>query len=132
MIENINNIKEIEQFILKYFPNFSITNDPFEKCYIYKIKNQNIGFISYSIIYERAELNYIVVSEDYRLKGIGQKLLNFCIEDLKKSKVKTISLEVNKNNKAVNFYLKNNFKIEAIRKQYYGKEDAYLMIKKVI
>lgn len=132
MIENINNIKEIEQFILKYFPNFSITNDPFEKCYIYKIKNKNIGFISYSIIYERAELNYIVVSEDYRLKGIGQKLLNFCIEDLKKNKVKTISLEVNKNNKAVNFYLKNNFKIEAIRKQYYGKEDAYLMIKKVI
>ncbi len=132
MIENINNIKEIEQFILKYFPNFSITNDPFEKCYIYKIKNKNIGFISYSIIYERAELNYIVVSEDYRLKGIGQKLLNFCIEDLKKNKVKAISLEVNKNNKAVNFYLKNNFKIEAIRKQYYGKEDAYLMIKKVI
>ncbi len=132
MIENINNIKEIEQFILKYFPNFSITSDPFEKCYIYKIKNKSIGFISYSIIYERAELNYIVVSEDYRLKGIGQKLLNFCIEDLKKNKVKTISLEVNKNNEAVNFYLKNNFKIEAIRKQYYGKEDAYLMIKKVI
>lgn len=132
MIEKINNIKEIEQFILKYFPNFSITNDPFEKCYIYKIKNKNIGFISYSIIYERAELNYIVVSEDYRLKGIGQKLLNFCIKDLKNNKVKTISLEVNKNNKAVNFYLKNNFKIETIRKQYYGKEDAYLMIKKVI
>ncbi len=132
MINQIYNIKEIETFLLKYFPNYIYTFDPFEKYYCYKSNNKILGVISYSIIYERAELNYIVVSEDYRLKGIGQKLLNFCIEDLEKNKVKTISLEVNKNNKAVNFYLKNNFKIETIRKQYYGKEDAYLMIKKVI
>ena len=59
----------------------------------------------------RAELNYIVTDEQYRRKGIGQKLLDYAIEDLKNNMVENFSLEVNVNNKvAIKFYLKINLK----------------------
>lgn len=127
MIEEAN-LLEVLPFIKKHFPNFSLKKDPYEKVYVYKEKDI-LGFISYSIIYERGEINYIAVSEKVRLKGIGTKLLNFALEDAIKCKVEKMSLEVSVNNvKAINFYLKNGFEIKATRKNYYEDGDAYLMV----
>ncbi len=43
-------------------------------------------------------------------KGIASKLLNLCVEDAKKKKLKEIKLEVASKNKiALNFYKKNKF-----------------------
>ena len=132
MIEKVNDINLVLPFIKKYFPNYIVENSPYEKFFCYKEGDNIIGFISYSVIYERAELNYIVTDEQYRRKGIGQKLLDYAIEDLKNNMVENFSLEVNVNNKvAIKFYLKNKFEIKATRHNYYADGDAYLMVREV-
>ena len=132
MIEKVNDINLVLPFIKKYFPNYTVENSPYEKMFCYKEGDNIIGFISYSMIYERAELNYIVTDEQYRRKGIGQKLLDYAIEDLKNNMVENFSLEVNVNNKvAIKFYLKNKFEIKATRHNYYVDGDAYLMVREV-
>lgn len=132
MIEKVNDINLILPFIKKYFPNYMVEKSPYEKMFCYKENEQVIGFISYSVIYERAELNYIVTDKQYRRKGIAQKLLDFATSDLKNNMVENFSLEVNVNNEvAIKFYLKNKFEIRATRHNYYVDGDAYLMIKEV-
>ena len=131
MIEKVNNIDEILYLIKNYFPQYSF-NKTYEKVINYRIGDERVAFISYSIIYERAELNYIAVITKYRRRGIAQKLFEYVVDDLKNNMVKNLSLEVNVNNEsAVRFYLKNGFKIESIRKKYYGNDDAYLMVLEV-
>ena len=132
MIEKVNDLDLVLPFIRKYFLNFRYDSNPYERMFCYKKNNKIIGFISYSIIYERAELNYIVVDEEYRRKGIAQKLLDFVLADLKNNMVENFSLEVNVNNKnAISFYLKNGFEIKATRSNYYEDGDAYLMVLEV-
>ena len=132
MIEKINDLDLVLPFIRKYFLNFSYDSNPYERMFCYKKNNKIIAFISYSIIYERAELNYIVVDEKYRGKGIAQKLLDFALDDLKNSMVENFSLEVNVNNKdAIKLYLKNGFEIKTVRSNYYKDSDAYLMVLEV-
>lgn len=69
------------------------------------------------------EILAIATIEECRNKGIAQELLD-------KIKTKDIFLEVRKSNeKAINFYKKNNFKQISIRKGYYSDptEDAIIM-----
>ncbi len=132
MIEKVNDLDLVLPFIRKYFLNFRYDSNPYERMFCYKKNNKIIGFISYSIIYERAELNYIVVDEKYRGKGIAQKLLDFALDDLKNNMVENFSLEVNVNNKdAIKLYLKNGFEIKTVRSNYYKDSDAYLMVLEV-
>ena len=132
MIEKVNNINLVFSFVKKYFPHYTYDCNPYERMFCYKKNNKIIAFISYSIIYERAELNYIVVDEKYRRKGIAQKLLDFALDDLKNNMVENFSLEVNVNNKAaISFYLKKGFEIKTVRSNYYKDSDAYLMVLEV-
>ena len=88
-----------------------------------------MGFISYSIIYDRIELNHIAVLEEYRNKHIATKLMDYMFKN--NLYINSYSLEVNVNNiAAINLYKKYGFKQEAIRKNYYVNEDALLMIRK--
>lgn len=129
MIKEVK-LSEIIEYALKYFPNFKVFENPFEKVYAYFKNGKVIGFVACSIIYERAEIEYFAVDEKYRGKGIAQKLLDYLIFQIYDAF--NISLEVRCNNeRAINFYLKNGFEKASIRKNYYDKEDAYLMIKKL-
>ena len=86
------------------------------------------GIVVYNLIYDRIEIEYIIVSHDYRKKGIGTLL----IKELEKNNIKNITLEVRESNSAaIEFYKKNGYKIEAIRKKYYGNENGYLMLKEL-
>ena len=71
----------------------------------------------------------IVTKKDKREKGIGSALLQEIINFAKQKKAKTITLEVNENNKpAIKLYEKFNFKQVGLRKKYYnGIYDAILM-----
>ena len=130
MIKKINKL-EAASFLKEYFPDYKVTEDPFEKTYIYE-EEQCIGLISISIIYERAEINYIVVKKENRRNGIGTKLLEYVFTILKKQNIETISLEVDcTNTSAIEFYKKHGFKTKTIRQNYYGKNDGYLMIKEL-
>ena len=105
-------LKKISKFYLKY--------------------DKIIGYISYQIMYERAELNYIFVKEEERKKGIASKMLEYMLNNLKEECIETIDLEVNSlNKKAINLYQKYGFKTVSIRKKYYNGIDGFLMLKEV-
>ncbi len=117
-----NNIKEFNIEYLK-------KENPFLKNYVYIENNEPIGLISYSLIYDRIELEYIWTSFEHRKKGIASKLMDKMLEENSNN----ITLEVRTTNEsAINLYKKYNFKIASTRKNYYGNEDAYLMIREMM
>lgn len=104
-----------------------IDNDPFSKFIVYLEDTKIIGFLSYSVIYERAEINYIFVLESYRGEKIASKMLNYMISSCKICD--NITLEVRESNSiAISLYKKFGFKEVAIRENYYNNEDGILMM----
>lgn len=91
--------------------------------YVYLIENKVCGYLIILDSIDVYEILAIATIEECRNKGIAQELLD-------KIKTKDIFLEVRKSNeKAINFYKKNNFKQISIRKGYYSDptEDAIIM-----
>lgn len=110
----------------------SQNESPYSKRLEYIENGIVLGYLEYSLIYDRMEIDDIYVSEKKRNKKIGTKLLEYLIEIANKEKVVNITLEVRISNKvARHLYEKFDFKNAAIRKYYYGDEDAILMEKKV-
>ncbi|MBQ9011287.1 MAG: GNAT family N-acetyltransferase [Bacilli bacterium] len=131
MIKQVEKNKDTEIFLKENFQNYKSSNDPYEKLIAYT-SQKIIGLISYSIIYERSEINYIAVLKEYQKKGIATKLLDYAIKDIKSNNCENISLEVETNNiAAINLYSKFNFKTKTIRKNYYDSKNAYLMVKEL-
>ena len=113
--------------------NYIINEYELEKnSYVYLIDNKIVAFISYVIFFERAELNYIFVSPDYRGLHIASDLMEHMLNECKQKQVSTVDLEVNSTNvHAINLYKKYDFEIINIRKKYYEGNDGYLMIKEI-
>ena len=91
--------------------------------YVYLIDDKVSGYLMVLDSIDVYEILAIATVEEYRNKGIAQKLLD-------KIKTKDIFLEVRESNKiAINFYKKNKFKEISIRKNYYSKptENAIIM-----
>ena len=91
--------------------------------YAYLIDEKICGYLMVLDSIDVYEILAIATIEEYRNKGIAQELLD-------KIKTKDIFLEVRESNeKAINFYKKNNFKQISIRKGYYSDptEDAIIM-----
>jgi len=130
-----SNLEQINYFLSLFNQPMlvDLNSNPFTKYILYLEGNNYIGFIQYSIIYDRAELDYIYVDDKFRSSGIGSKLMNYMIEDVKNNNCLNISLEVeNSNINAINLYKKYNFKEVAVRKNYYQGKDGILMIREVI
>ena len=142
MIKELNiNDKEIIENVEKAFPTFfsknKIINDfnlnAFTKYFIYMEKSNIIGVVNYYDLFDRFELSYIEVVQEYRNKKIGSLLLDYLIKIAEKRKANNITLEVNINNEyAIKLYQKYDFKVVAIRKGYYNGVDGYLMERKMI
>ncbi len=130
MIEEVkkNNIDILNNsFIKKDYILNELSNNPFGKIIILKEDNEIIGYIYYSDIYERVEINQIEINFIHRNCGKGDFLLKRLIESVDKN----ISLEVNVNNiPAIKLYKKNGFIEKAIRKGYYQGIDGILMERK--
>jgi ribosomal-protein-alanine acetyltransferase len=91
--------------------------------YAYLVDEKVCGYLMVLDSIDVYEILAIATVEEYRNKGIAQELLD-------KIKTKDIFLEVRESNeKAINFYKKNNFKQISIRKGYYSDptEDAIIM-----
>lgn len=127
MIRKITD-NEIEQLKKIY----TISNNPFELCFVYEVDNKIIGFIDFSDIYDRIELNYIWIEKKYRGYHYSKKLMEYMIcYAHNKSIIQNITLEVStKNLMAINLYEKFNFEKVAIREKYYDGIDGILMIRK--
>ena len=99
-----NNIKEFNFEFLK-------KENPFLKNYVYLENNEPIGLISYSLIYDRIELEYIWTSFEHRKKGIASKMIQFCIKIAKNEGYKAVYVDVvPTNTPARNLFGKNGFK----------------------
>ncbi len=121
--KDLNRINEL----LKSF-NYELKPSPFLHVIIYEEESIKAVLV-YQLIYDRIEIDYIIVDKMYRKNGIGSELLDYLI---KNNNVKNITLEVNENNiAAINLYLKYGFKVVATRKNYYKDEDGLLMLKKL-
>lgn len=125
---NIENINEIRCSFLKNEDILNeFNNNPFAKYLVYIVNGMVLGYLYYSEIYERVEINQIEVDYCNRNRGIGTILLKRLTEIVEKD----ISLEVREDNiPALTLYRKFNFSQVAIRKSYYNGLDGILMIRK--
>ena len=110
--------------------NYKFLLDEFSDTLVIDDTDEIVGFIVYSIIYDRAEIVDMIIAEKKRKQGYGYCLLNYCIEKIKNKNCNNITLEVNTNNTpAINLYKKLGFDIVATRSKYYNDQDGYLMKK---
>ena len=123
-----NNIEQLENtFFDKEEIIREFDNNPFAKILILKENNEIVGYIYYSDIYDRLEINQFEINEKYRNKGKGKYLLQYLIDKEKKD----ITLEVKKDNySAIKVYEQKGFLHKAVRKGYYNGIDGLLMERK--
>ena len=108
-------------------------SNPFARRIEYVINDKVIGYLDYSLIYDRMEIDNFCVLDEYRNQGIGTKLLAHLISIAISYRVINITLEVRVSNEiAINLYKKFGFREVALRKFYYGNEDGILMEKQVM
>ncbi|MBP5467517.1 MAG: ribosomal protein S18-alanine N-acetyltransferase [Clostridia bacterium] len=92
-----------------------------------------IGFITYSVNIDTADLQDLFVVQNQRKKGVGGALIAAFIKDALIRGVKKLFLEVRESNTpAVNLYKKAGFTFLSVRKKYYSDgEDAKVYIKEL-
>lgn len=113
-----------DDFLTKEEVSTELENNPYGNYLLLIEEDKIIGYIYYSDIYERAEINQFEVKPTHRNCGKGNELLKYLIEKLQKN----ITLEVKQTNaSAIHLYEKNGFKKVAIRKEYYNGIDGILM-----
>lgn len=97
---------------------------------IAKSEAEKIGFLFARNISEESELLNIFVSQKFRNKGIGNKLINNYVNLLKDRSIEKIWLEVRESNSvAIKFYKNIGFVNCNVRKNYYSEpvENAIIM-----
>ena len=118
MIKEYNSYPQIsvDNFIYKLSKQ-EFSTDPFLRLLVFEDDNTIKGFLLYSEIYDRIEMNHIASS-----------LMEYLINRAKEKKLDNITLEVKKDNyQAINLYHKYKFIEVGNRKGYYNGIDAILM-----
>ena len=135
MIRDFNELdfSVLDKFYKNIFEVKKNYDEPSNYIKVLCLDNNIIGFIDYSILYERAELNYIYMVDEYKKQGYATMLMEYMLNDLKIKDVLSITLEVDVNNiSALNLYKKMNFNIVSKRNNYYKNgDDGYLMYREV-
>ncbi|MGX7262859.1 ribosomal protein S18-alanine N-acetyltransferase [Enterococcus crotali] len=97
-------------------------------------ENHWIGFISYQLILDEAELTHVVIHKEFQQKGYGSRLLDQLHQRFIEQGVCQVFLEVRESNlNAQKLYEKKGFRTINRRKNYYShpKEDGIVMCLKV-
>ncbi len=92
-----------------------------------------VGYAGLSRVLDEGDVTNIVVTEEFRGRGIGTELTSALLEEGKKEGIQAFTLEVRFSNvPAVHIYEKLGFVQEGIRKRFYEKpvEDARIMWKR--
>ena len=95
--------------------------------------NLVIGICVFQIVLDEAQINYFVVSQNFREKGFGTYLMSYLIKECKKLNINKLFLEVSHTNlTAEKFYDRFDFSTIGIRRNYYKDgADALLKEKKL-
>ena len=121
----IDNLEMISKFEEMYkMASESFDTNPYAAFLVYIDDRIVVGYLYYSDIYDRIEINQISVLDNYKRQGYASEMMEHL-----KNKKKNISLEVKCDNiPAIKLYEKHGFKKVAIRKGYYDGVDGHLMI----
>lgn len=104
--------------------------------YVAVLNNKIVGVTGYFIDrYETGNywLGWFYVHKQYSRKGYGKQLLNFIVRKLKKKRTKRLFVNTSSYpfcRRALNFYLKSGFRIEAIIKDYYWNGEDQIILSK--
>jgi ribosomal-protein-alanine N-acetyltransferase len=106
-----------------------IYND-LSRYFIALVDGVRAGYVGSWLTLPNAEILNLFVSEQYRGKGLGKKLMNQVIEICKQEEIQNITLEVRKSNHyAITMYQSLGFHVATTRKNYYEDgEDALLLM----
>ena len=133
--EHIESVVEIEEKHLEETLGFEMLQSELHNKYAHFFvaldDNLVIGYIGAWIIEGTTDMINFVVDRKYQHQGIGQLLMYEIIKQSINENSKEILLEVReKNNQAINFYLKQGLKQIAVRKEYYKNKDNALILRK--
>lgn len=93
------------------------------------VDNYLLGYIGYWITFDIGQITKLATINVLRRRGIATVLLDWAIEKMEECSAITLEVRVS-NDSAISFYKKNNFRISALRRQYYDDgEDAHLMVR---
>lgn len=121
---NINDLETINNLLSEFNYKIASLAEEFINVIVH-IDNTIDAVLVYKYIYDRIEIDYIIVHEDKRKNGIASSLIKY----LDKYNC-SITLEVNETNiSAINLYKKCGFNEVAIRKNYYKNNNGILMMK---
>ena len=124
---------------LTYHRHFNLKQRPRDRVFVARLGSEIIGVTGYwyddyaeSGIYW---LGWTYVDPKYQRQGIGQKLLDRVIRELKKKKARKLYVDTSSRSlyrPAIRFYLANGFKREGRFKDYYQRgEDQIVMGKEL-
>ncbi len=94
-----------------------------------------VGYGVTMVLLDEGTILNISIAPDFQGQGLGQKLLQFMIADVRKRQANIMFLEVRvSNTRAIDLYLQNDFSEVGIRKNYYPaangtQEDAIVMMR---
>ena len=95
------------------------------------LANLLIGICVCHMVLDEAQINYFVVNQKYRKKGIGSHLMVYIIKQCEKLKINKLSLEVSQSNViAEKFYNRFDFSTVGIRRNYYNDGSHALLKEK--
>jgi [ribosomal protein S18]-alanine N-acetyltransferase len=92
------------------------------------------GYMGYWVAPQEAHIINLAIAPEFRGRGMGEKMVEYCMEFAAKQGARLATLEVRENNReAQRLYEKCGFRTVAIRKKYYSdnQEDAIVMIREI-
>ena len=107
-----------------------VTNDKKVAVVARTNEGEVVGYCGASFVMDEAEVGNLCVAGKYRREGIAKKVMAGVFERLKKEGVKTLFLEVNRENMpALKLYEMLGFETYGSRKDYYGQGQDALLLK---
>lgn len=102
--------------------------------FVLEVEGKVAGYMGYWEAPQEAHIINLAIGPDFRKKGLGFQMMDYCMEYARKRGAGLATLEVRQSNEAAQaLYEKMGFRTVAIRKQYYSdnQEDAIVMIKEM-
>ena len=138
VLQDIERIMEIESVTFKAPWKrdemlYEFNENKFAHLAVITVDNYIVGFYDYWVTFDSATIAQIAIDPRYQRQHLASSLMEELLKDAKAKKVRTITLEVRKNNeKAVNLYQKYGFKTSLIKDKYYSNgDDALYMTKEL-
>ena len=112
---------------------YELNENKFSNMAVILVDDYIVGFYDYWVTFDSATIAQIAIDPTYQRQHLGSLLMEEIIKDARAKKVRTMTLEVRKNNeKAVKLYQKFGFKQTLVKEKYYSNgDDAIYMIKEL-